>query len=120
MKEGLFRPFGDMDEDPALVAKQRAIIAKINSSKHKPRKVEDLATRRSGGMEVSLLWNRETDRVTVAVDDPQDDNNLRTYVSREDAMDAFNHPFAYHPSSFTGRTAIKGVETSADQKGKAA
>lgn len=55
----------------------------------------ELATRTSGGVEVRLLWRREGDVCTVAVNDDRTGETFEVQVKRERALDAFYHPFAY-------------------------
>lgn len=55
----------------------------------------ELALRENDGLAVSLLWNRATGRVKVAVDDVQLDEHFEIYVPGDDALAAFHHPFAY-------------------------
>jgi hypothetical protein len=66
--------------------------------------IEELAFRESDGMSVSLLWVRGTDRVCVAVRDgrcgQRFDLNVRP---TENAMDVFNHPYAYAESELAVR-----------------
>ena len=55
----------------------------------------ELAVREKDGLVVSLLWNNDTGRVKVAVVDAHLDEQFDVHVSGADALDAFNHPFAY-------------------------
>jgi hypothetical protein len=55
----------------------------------------ELANRRSGGVEVRLLWSRDSDVCTVAVADDRTGEEFEVTVARERALDAFYHPFAY-------------------------
>jgi hypothetical protein len=63
-------------------------LARIGSS-------TDLASRENDGLAVMLLWNRATDRIKVAVADSRLDDEFELEVPSADALDAFNHPFAY-------------------------
>jgi hypothetical protein len=56
---------------------------------------EELARRRSGGLEVVLSWSPITRRVFVDVKDDADAAMFRIAVDGADALDAFNHPYAY-------------------------
>ena len=60
---------------------------------------EELATRSSDGVVVSLLWNREQDEVTVVVDDTRTGERLRLPARRENALEVFYHPFAYEAAA---------------------
>jgi hypothetical protein len=55
----------------------------------------ELAHRTSDGIEITLLWSKATDLVTVAVVDTRSDEALEFDVDGSVALDAFNHPYAY-------------------------
>ena len=55
----------------------------------------ELAVRENDGLAVSLLWNRATGRVKVAVIDAHLDEHFEFHVPGADALAAFHHPFAY-------------------------
>jgi hypothetical protein len=55
----------------------------------------ELAHRTSDGIDVYLFWNEPTSRVTVSVHDARTDASFELEVDGRDALDAFNHPFAY-------------------------
>jgi hypothetical protein len=55
----------------------------------------ELAVRENDGLTVSLLWNRDTGRVKVAVADAHLDQQFELDISGEHALAAFHHPFAY-------------------------
>jgi hypothetical protein len=57
----------------------------------------ELARRRGGGLDVALRWDPDTDSVSVAVEDDETGEAFEFDVPRDDAMDAFTHPFAYAP-----------------------
>jgi hypothetical protein len=59
----------------------------------------ELAHRTSDGIEVSLLWSKPSNRVTVAVLDNRSDEALEFEVDGSAALDAFNHPYAYAATS---------------------
>jgi hypothetical protein len=72
----------------------------------------ELAHRTSEGIHVYLLWNQLSSRVTVRVFDERTNNGFELEVDGRDALDAFNHPFAYaarrnmfDPSVFSGALA---------------
>jgi hypothetical protein len=56
---------------------------------------EELDYRASNGIEVWLLWSRDTDRLSVVVSDGASDETIALVVSADEALDAFNHPYAY-------------------------
>lgn len=56
---------------------------------------EELHRRASAGLEVSLLWSRSASKLVVSVADTMTGERFELPVEREDALEAFNHPFAY-------------------------
>ncbi len=60
---------------------------------------EELANRASDGLEVSLLWSRRTNRVSVAVADTRTGESFElTIRDGENPLDVFHHPYAYAAS----------------------
>jgi hypothetical protein len=58
--------------------------------------VRELAHRRNDGLDIRLLWNPATDRVTVALQDGKTGDGFEVEVGPgERALDVFHHPFAY-------------------------
>ena len=55
----------------------------------------ELDFRFSDGIEVSLRWRRSDDQVFVRVVDARAGEQFEIFVDAEDALDAFQHPFAY-------------------------
>ncbi len=55
----------------------------------------ELDYRESDGIEVSLLWNRSDDSLTVLVSDARTSDAFEVSVVAEIAVDAVNHPYAY-------------------------
>ena len=55
----------------------------------------ELARRVGGGIEVTLYWSADDDRVTLEVWRPETEELLTVEVPREQALSAFHHPFAY-------------------------
>jgi len=63
----------------------------------------ELAFRETNGITVRLLWTRSTNLVTVAVDDPANDEYFELVLDAHDrALDVFHHPFAH--------AAARGIE----------
>jgi hypothetical protein len=58
----------------------------------------ELAHRSAAGLDVSLLWFERTGRVAVRVLDSTTGDRFEMSVEREDALNAFHHPFAYMAS----------------------
>jgi hypothetical protein len=59
---------------------------------------EELDYREADGIEVSLLWSRTDNTVSVLVTDAKTNDCFELHVRNEDALDAFRHPFAYAAS----------------------
>jgi hypothetical protein len=55
----------------------------------------ELAHRTSGGIDVYLFWEQRTNRVSVEVIDARTRDSFELDVDPQDALDAFNHPYAY-------------------------
>ncbi len=55
----------------------------------------ELTRCRSDGIEISLLWSKATNRLTIEVVDVRRDERLEFDVAGGDALDAFYHPYAY-------------------------
>ena len=55
----------------------------------------ELAYRYQNGLEVTLLWNAESNAVSIEVVDELDDQAFVLGVDARVALDAFYHPYAY-------------------------
>jgi hypothetical protein len=55
----------------------------------------ELAARVTDGLHVLLLWHPTADTVSVSVADDRTGRRYESAVSRDRALDAFYHPFAY-------------------------
>jgi hypothetical protein len=62
----------------------------------------ELDHRVSGEIEVSLLWRRSDNALTVRVVDSGSGIALRLQVLPAEALDAFNHPYVY--------AAVRGID----------
>ena len=69
---------------------------------------KELALRAADGVEVGLYWNTDTGRLVVVVDDSRSGDLFELEVSPAEAMDAFEHPYAY--------AAHRGVEYAAGMR----
>ncbi len=56
---------------------------------------KELDYRENDGIEVSLLWSRIDNSLTVRVVDTKTDEKFRLAVRADEAMEVFRHPFAY-------------------------
>jgi hypothetical protein len=57
--------------------------------------IRELDRRTGDGIEVRLLWNSRTDRVSVAVADERSGETFELAVDSSDALAAFHHPYTY-------------------------
>jgi hypothetical protein len=57
--------------------------------------VRELDHRTSDGIDVWLLWNSDTGRVSVAVEDGRFGESFELDVDAADALNAFRHPYVY-------------------------
>jgi hypothetical protein len=63
--------------------------------KTRNRRLRELAQRRSGGLEVTLLWDERSDRLTVTVHDARTGEFFELGAPPDQALDVFYHPFVY-------------------------
>ena len=70
---------------------------------------EELDYRENDAIQVSLLWNRSDDSLTVRLHDARTEDTFDVRVQAHEAMDGFCHPFAY--------AARRGAEDQRDQPG---
>jgi len=57
---------------------------------------KELAHRRNDGLDVRLLWEPESDRVSVSLMDARTGDGFEVTVAPgERPLDVFHHPFAY-------------------------
>ena len=63
----------------------------------------ELDHRREDGIDVTLLWNHETNRVFLSVVDERLDESFELEVVAGDALYAFRHPYAYASPDRTDR-----------------
>lgn len=64
----------------------------------------ELAFRFGGGVEVRLLWNRQTGGLRVTAFDSSTGEWLELPARPEQALEVFNHPFAYAARGTTSRS----------------
>jgi hypothetical protein len=58
--------------------------------------LRELAHRRNDGLDIRLLWDSASDRVSVALHDGKSGDGFEVEVGPgERALDVFHHPFAY-------------------------
>jgi hypothetical protein len=71
----------------------------------------ELAYRMNDGLEVSLLWLKRDNRLTVLVADERTGDSFELPVGTQQPLDVFYHPFAY--------AAFHGVECGLAELGTA-
>ena len=64
-------------------------------SENGTRPVVDLAERHSRDLDVFLMWGRRSGHLWVLVTHRATGRTARIEASRSNALDVFNHPFAY-------------------------
>jgi len=71
----------------------------MNAGTQAPRRaaVRELAHRVGSGIEVSLLWRRRDDSITLQVVETATGVELELSIPPDEALDAFYHPYAYLP-----------------------
>ena len=57
--------------------------------------MRELAHRVGDGFEVRLLWGEDGGTLKVVVDDWRTDEHFEIAARADNALDVFNHPFAY-------------------------
>lgn len=72
----------------------------------------ELAHRTSDGIDVTLFWSKASDRVTISFFHARSATALEFEVDGADALDAFNHPYAYAATSGTRHIATPHGVTS--------
>lgn len=63
-----------------------------------PENMEELDYRENDGIAVSLLWNRNSNRLSVVVEDRSAGASFALPARPENASDIFHHPYAYAPT----------------------
>jgi hypothetical protein len=60
----------------------------------------ELARRVSGGLEVALYWSADDDSICIELWQPATGEEITFGIAREQALDAFYHPFAHLPAAY--------------------
>ena len=71
----------------------------------------ELAHRTNDGIDVTLFWSTASSRVTISVFHARSATALEFEVDGADALDAFNHPYAYAASGGARHIATPGGVT---------
>jgi len=59
--------------------------------------MRELAHRSNHGIDVTLFWHSDTDKLTVCVCDQRDGAYFEVEPEANHALDAFHHPYSYAP-----------------------
>ena len=62
------------------------------------REMRELAHRVGDGFEVTLLWSEDGGRLAVVVNNWLTEERFEIEARADNALDVFNHPFAYRPA----------------------
>jgi hypothetical protein len=68
--------------------------------------IVELAFRSSCDIDVSLLWDRERNVLSVQVIDWRTDDDFTIAVAPDRALEVFEHPYAYAPGGY-GELVVK-------------
>jgi len=77
-------------------------------------RTRELAARRTGTVEVRLLWHADVDRVELSVRDAATAEGFHIDVAPEEALEAFYHPYVYAPRQNATQRGVKAASASAD------
>jgi hypothetical protein len=72
------------------------------------RNLVDLASRRGGGIEVALIWDRRKQTLVVFAHDDRTNEEVAISVSGAEATEVYRHPFAYAHRSLSAATLPDG------------
>jgi hypothetical protein len=79
----------------------------------------ELAQRSSDGIEVVLLWHTLTDELTICVSDERTDTYFELAAEPEQALDVFEHPYAYAARAATRNHGLRrGWRSKHDNSGR--
>ena len=68
---------------------------------------KELAYRENDGIAVTLFWHSGSNRLSVSVYDWRNGDWFELEAGRRNAMDVFEHPYAYAAQSGPGRTLVR-------------
>ena len=71
------------------------VKTKVRKTQLRKAQLRELAYRSNAGLHVTLLWDEADDTLAVIVVDEPAATVLRVQAERHNALDVFNHPFAY-------------------------
>jgi hypothetical protein len=68
---------------------------------------KELAYRENDGIAVTLFWHSGSNRLSVSVYDWRNGDWFELEAGLRNAMDVFEHPYAYAAESGPGRTLVR-------------
>ena len=68
---------------------------------------KELAYRENDGIAVTLHWHSGSNRLSVSVYDWRNGDWFELEAGQRNAMDVFEHPYAYASQSGPGRTLVR-------------
>jgi hypothetical protein len=71
----------------------------------------ELAHRTNDGIDVTMFWSKASNRVTISVFHAGSATALEVEVDGAEALDAFNHPYAYAATGGARHIATPGGVT---------
>jgi hypothetical protein len=74
------------------------------------RNLVDLTSRRSGGIEVALIWDRTKGTLVVFAHDDYTDEDVAIPVSGDEAAEVYRHPFAYAHRSLAAQVRTSSAD----------
>ena len=77
--------------------------------------VRELHRRVNDGFDVRLLWDSQTNRVFVSVDDQRNADRFEFDVDPAHALEAFYHPFAYTTNHHDARSLALSLPAGGDR-----
>ena len=71
--------------------------------------IEELATRESAGIQVTLLWSRGDGTLSIVVRDNRTGEEFSLVPGPDEVMDVYRHPFAYRASRGAASTLASAI-----------
>jgi hypothetical protein len=70
---------------------------------------KELAHRENDGVAVTLFWHSDSNRLSVSVYDWRNGDWFELEAAARNAMDVFEHPYAYAAQRDRGRTLVRAA-----------
>src|SRR5512133_1903536 len=85
----------DLDQRPVVLDRLSGPKSGRAGQPEPMRNLVDLASRRGGGIEVALIWDRRKQTLVVFAHDDLTNEEVAISVSGAEATEVYRHPFAY-------------------------